>query len=721
MHQAGPLWLVLALLWPMWPMAWAQQPQRPALAAWSELLQLAGADPANLALCNFAANDICHRLQLADADPATLAPDPTSLANSATRAQQLPLFRSVMAQPLQATCRAGRLADAVYAAQHAPHTLVSLVGAVAGLHLERSVDTALAPWLARLRASADPLAAGLAWLAPLAAPGSAWPPTLPTLAQLPAALRFELGLLLAVIGQSHQFWERALAQAPPALTPALLRRQALDGVLPAPDEPDFRLALALLDRQSLQAGLLDLVAASGRLKDFVSRTDRLPAVDWTLNTPLGQIVVNTTGQNNQHRLSGPLLVLDVGGDDHYEFLPRSDGQRLSVLLDHLGNDDYRTQAAGADPSSATLGYGILWDTTGDDHYQGTQQAQASALFGAALLVDQDGDNRYLAASHAQAHALGGLALLLGSAGQSQFSAQTHAQGSAGPLGVALLLEPAGDDRYTLDNTPLLRPSPQLPDHNTSMGQGAGRGFRAAAPDGRASAGGIGMLVDFAGNDQYSAQVFAQGAGYQEGLGLLVDDGGHDQFAGAWYVMGAAAHHGAGILLKRGSGHDQYRASHSTAIGAAHDFSVGIFLDAAGDDRYALGDLGLGGAHDNSLALFLDSAGDDQYQVSAPACRAFGAAQLGDRGDGRENLPNVGLFIDAGGADRYPSECAGVRNNARWAQPRVWPQQPLRSQNGAGWDHGAATAPAAALCIESRRSGHRACRSFYAKTGCNPHE
>ena len=164
---------------------------------------------------------------------------------------------------------------------------------------------------------------------------------------------------------------------------------------------------------------------------------------------------------------------------------------------------------------------------GDDSYRGTQQAQASALFGAALLVDGGGNNQFVATSHSQAHAIGGLAVLLSSPGNDQFTAQTHAQGSAGPQAVAVLIDPAGNDRYTLNNTPLVLASAQLPDRNTSMGQGAGRGVRADLSGGRSLAGGIGILLDLAGDDHYVAQVFAQGAGYYEGLGLLVDDAGSD--------------------------------------------------------------------------------------------------------------------------------------------------------------------------------------------------
>ena len=626
------------------------------------------------------------------ANMSDIAPDPAQFTESPTRERQLPLYRAVMAQPLQAPYRAALLAQAYRQAISSPHELMALTGTVAGLSVSRGPVQALQPLEQALRAAADPLAAGLAWIKTAPSPSALpWQPVLPDEASLPQPLRLEVALMLAGMGQAHQFLQRALARLPASVTPALLMRQALDGNITLFEEPDFRQLLPLVEREALLAGMLDLIAATDRLRRFVTTAKPLPAVSWALDTPMGQIVIDTTGRDNQHRLHDPLLVLDVGGNDHYVFEAARPTHRVAVLLDHLGNDHYDALSAGADPSGAVLGYGILWDTAGDDTYQGSQLAQASALFGAALLVDGGGLNHFSASRHAQAHALGGFAVLLSGEGNDRFTAQTQAQASAGPDGVAVLIDPGGNDRYSLDNSPLIRPSPQLPTHNTSMGQGAGRGMRADAFDGRSTAGGIGLLLDLAGDDHYSAQVFAQGAGYQEGLGMLVDDDGNDRFEAAWYAMGSAAHKGAGLLLKRGRGNDVYHASHSMALGAAHDFSVGVFVDEGGDDSYHLGDLGLGAAHDNSVALFIDAAGNDRYTVAAPHCRALGTTAMSEWGTVRENLPNTGLFMDLGGDDRYPAHCAQAGNMAQWTALRplhlstLLPPLPLRSEGGAGID------------------------------------
>jgi hypothetical protein len=535
-----------------------------------------------------------------------------------------------------------------------------------------------------LREASDPLAASVAWMGSMTPSGTPWPPSLPDEARLPSPLRFELARVLHSIGRAHRSLQRSLALLPASVTAELLIRQAVRGQPPESGEPDYLRHVSSVGRESLMAGMLDLVASVQRLQAFVKSAPGLPRLSWTLDTPLGQVVVDTTGLDNVHRLRDPLLVLDVGGNDRYEFETRRAGRRISVLLDHGGDDRYVALAPAADPSAAVLGYGILWDTEGDDIHEGSQLAQGAALFGASLLVDGGGRNRFIAGGQAQGYAVGGIALLVSGPGDDRFTAQTDAQGSAGPEGVAVLLDIGGNDRYTLGNSPLARPSPQLPDRNTSMGQGAGRGIRDADGVGK-STGGIGILLDLSGDDHYVAQVFAQGAAYHEGAGLLIDDGGNDRFDAAWYAMGAAAHQGAGVMLKRGSGNDRYRASHSTSMGAAHDLSVGFFLDEGGNDRYRLGNLGLGAASDNGIAFFVDAAGNDTYEVAAGACHAFGATRIGQWGSARDMLPNVGLFMDLGGSDKYAPECPGARNDAGWVARKEWPDRVLRSEAGAGID------------------------------------
>jgi hypothetical protein len=623
-------------------------------------------------------------LQRAGAAGSRGAPDMTGLDNSPTRDQQLPFFRAVMAAPFDAPYRAGTLADSLRGAAASPRELVDWAGLLSGVRLQRSPDFGMGAIDARLRTGPDPLAAGLAWMASTPA-GAGWVPVLPDRAQLPDPLRHELARVLAVMSLSHRFLQRAFERFPPGVTPQLMRQQALEGLLTFFEKPDYRQLLPVVEQEALVAGMLDLAGAVDRLQRFVRNEPALPSVAWSLQTPFGWIVVDTTGSNNRHQLKDALLVLDVGGDDAYEFLAHSETHTISVLVDHLGNDRYATTAPGADTSSATLGYGILWDTQGDDRYEGTEQAQASALFGAALLFDGGGSNRFVASSRSQAHAIGGVAVLATGGGDDEFTAQTYSQGTGGPRGVAMLVDAGGNDRYTLGNVPLVRPSPQLPDRNVSMGQGAGYGMRGLFFDGRSTSGGIGLLLDLAGNDRYEAQVFAQGVGYHEGLGMLLDDDGNDRFDTAWYGMGAGVHYAAGLLLKRGVGADEYRSTHEMVLGTGNDLSVGMFVDEGGDDAYSIGQLSLGVAHLNSTGIFVDAAGNDRYSVASPTCRALGGAYMPAWGNARETVPSTGLFMDLGGLDSYPAQCTRAANDSLWTGPRAWPQLDLRSESAAGAD------------------------------------
>lgn len=104
-------------------------------------------------------------LQRAGAPTSRGAPDLTGLDASPTRDQQLPLFRAVMAAPLDAPYRAGVLGDSFRGQVGSPHELIGLAGALSGARLRRPVDFGMASIEARMRTAPDPLAAGFAWMA----------------------------------------------------------------------------------------------------------------------------------------------------------------------------------------------------------------------------------------------------------------------------------------------------------------------------------------------------------------------------------------------------------------------------------------------------------------------------------------------------------------------------------------------------------------------------
>jgi hypothetical protein len=582
----------------------------------------------------------------------TLAPDLQDYAHSATRERRPKLLRAWLKVPSQIPRQALDIEQKFRAAAGSPSSVLARTVELGGMLAGSGPGTGSAQAVEqRLRCASDPLATGMAMLqretrhaSTVSADASdvreSW------------GLRLQIGQVLAAIGHAEKLRGAALRDIAQHITPSALAHRAT-ALEPLPitgdtsDAADYRPLLPLLDRARLHAGMQQLVAAVQTLDRFLAaNVGRLPTVAWRWDTPMGEVVIDTTGRSSVHRLQSPLLVVDVGGDDLHIFEERAAENRISILIDRGGNDRYVATAAASDPSAAIMGYGILWDTSGDDRYEGGVLAQGAALFGEALHFDGGGSDKYTATSFSQAFALGGMAVLMSSDGDDQFSALTHAQGSAGPEGVAVLMDTAGNDRYLLGNEPLVLDSSQLPDRNVSMGQGAGRGERAMSGDGRSLTGGVGMLLDLAGDDHYTAQVFAQGVGYYEGVGLLIDGGGNDRFSAAWYAMGAAAHQAVGVLVNRGQGADTYRASHSTSLGAAHDFSVAVFVEEGGDDAYALGNLGLGAAHDNSVAIFLDLGGVDRYVVDNPRCQAFGISLLTDLADWRRKAPGRGLFLES---------------------------------------------------------------------------
>lgn len=567
------------------------------------------------------------------------SPDPLQLRPGQRSDRPLPIYRALMERPVQATARLDALADDALRLGQSVHDHILRLSRLAGAEVRRPAR----------RAGPDDAAGvtlehALERLA-LVRDGRAWALSIPDDARLPAPLRAGLASALLAFGEVERFRQVALAEVPSDLKASRLMGQVIDGELSAFASPDFRAAIGMLEMNALFAGMQDLVSAVERLVATLASAD-LPPLAWQLETPMGVVMIDTTGQDNLHVLDDVLLVVDTGGDDQYVFREAKPAPGISVLVDLEGDDAYRALTAAVDPSAAVLGYGVIWDLAGDDRYTGERLTQAAALFGVALLVDEAGDDRYDAEGFAQAFALGGGALLLDRAGDDGYRATTHAQASAGPQAAALLIEGAGDDDYHLLDAPLTMPSPQNPARNVSMGQGAGWGWRADVLDGRSLAGGFGALLDAAGDDRYRAEVFAQGVGYWQGAGLLVDAAGHNHFDVAWYGLGAAAHTALGAAFVRGAGGDSYRVRDNAGLAAANDRSIALFRDADGNDRYQLEGMGLAAVLDHGLAIFEDTGGADHYTANSPECEAAGQHWTSAGRTSASWLPAAAVFLGA---------------------------------------------------------------------------
>jgi hypothetical protein len=214
--------------------------------------------------------------------------------------------------------------------------------------------------------------------------------------------------------------------------------------------------------------------------------------------------------------------------------------------------------------------------------------------------------------------------------------------------VGLLLDVSGNDTYIANDTDIKFPSAQSTEHNGSLSQGFGFGRRGDYLDGHSWAGGVGMLVDGAGNDNYSCGIFGQGGSYWYGVGILADEGGDDSYLGQWYCQGSAAHFALGIL-QDSAGNDKYTGKMNMCGGAGHDFSLGWLEDRAGNDAYDMPNLSLGGGNANGVGVFWDCAGDDSYLTSGVT---LGQASVAGSGSVRDFIMCLGVFVDGGGRDTY---------------------------------------------------------------------
>jgi len=391
------------------------------------------------------------------------------------------------------------------------------------------------------------------------------------------------------------------------------------------------------------------------------------AFGFVWDTPMGRIALSGAG-DDVYEAQDYLLIIDSGGNDRYAAGggTRNASSPVSILVDLAGNDRYESKdqiAFGA----GVLGYGLLYDGGGNDAYACEAIGQGAGLAGVGVLVDAGGNDAFEAVVLSQGAAVLGIGVLETLDGNDAYHCWHKSQGFAGARGCGVLVDGAGNDTYDADDKDIRFPSPQTAAHNTSLAQGCGFGRRGhyQGGDGRSVAGGVGILVDSAGNDTYTGGVFAQGTSYWYSLGLLVDLAGNDSYHGAWYVQGSSAHYAVAALFDYG-GNDKYAATLASSNAFGHDASTGMIYDAAGDDSYQFGS-GLGWGHADGVGAFADLAGDDSYEggLLGHTLNAWRGAAV----------PSMGLFYDGGGADRLPSQDSQAKDKGSWIR-RPNPDRPL---------------------------------------------
>lgn len=374
-------------------------------------------------------------------------------------------------------------------------------------------------------------------------------------------------------------------------------------------------------------------------------------------TAAGPLIIGGSGDNRY--IAGSAVIIDLAGNDLY--LNEFDlNMPVSVQIDYSGDDQYSATGRFSQ-GAALLGNSLLIDLSGNDHYSAPQFAQGAAILGTGVLIDFSGDDSYRGGEYHQGTAFWGMGLLFDLSGNDQYSASLYAQGVGGVKGVGLLYDQSGQDTYYA--------SGKYPSSYGTKGifkgasQGLGIGFREQA------SGGIGILLDSAGEDNFVAGNFSQGGGYFFGLGILRNSGNDsDHYQATHYGQGFSAHSAIGLLLDTG-GDDYYQGLHAAVQGVAWDLGIAALIDFSGNDYYDSRDAGFSkaaSAH-NGFSILLDLAGKDHY--------------LGNQSILARNSPNgyhggssFSLFIDSGGEeDLYP---AGYFNN----------QMIKKKEAGLVWDY-----------------------------------
>jgi len=281
------------------------------------------------------------------------------------------------------------------------------------------------------------------------------------------------------------------------------------------------------------------------------------------------------------------VLVDDGGDDRYEAEAMSQGAGsfgIGVLLDLAGNDERRAYQASQGFAFARAA-GLLYDTSGDDRYlmdvgdpmhggdplyPAAQRANTSNATlgqgfafgrrddrsggymsgGVGLLVDADGNDLYEGSIFAQGGGFWfGTGILADERGNDSYDGLWYAMGAGAHFAMGLLLEGGGDDVY----------GARLPPINVTIA--GGHDFSTAA------------VIDEGGDDRYNGSRITLGSGNVNGIGLFVDNAGDDVYtAKSLYGIGAAG------LLEQGSsepGAPRRRVA-----------TTGLFIDASGTDTYA---------------------------------------------------------------------------------------------------------------------------------------
>jgi len=469
---------------------------------------------------------------------------------------------------------------------------------------------------------------------------------------------------------------------------------------------------ASIDLPSLHYAALKVSAAAEKAeRALLPLVEQVPsglAIDFA--TPFGRVVLMSDAKSmkGRPRLSlspqgsalpgyieidaeNTLLIVDFGGNTIYQGTPGANaslGNPISVVID-LGGDDYYGYGRTNYPPNAgvgLLGVGLVLDSRGDDHYNGTVYSQGAGLLGVGVLLDRKGNDHYRAELSAQGTGYFGIGLCLDAEGDDEYYLYGDGQGMGGVGGgVGVCASFDGDDKYTAE------PFAEVVDRgdyhsehtiNGNNAQGAGFGRRGDGSDGHSWAGGLGVIIDIHGDDHYHSGNWSLGVGYWFATGIAIDRSGDDIYESCYFTQGSGAHFCNGILIDEG-GNDRHELFETAgaALGFGWDYTNALLINKGGNDVYRAKMISMGLAQIRSIGLLIDIDGDDQYYLGRGTPGLGEATYRVDYDHPSRLTPyysyakSFGAFIDIGGEDAYyefddssQTVHSTATNNSLWLQP-----------------------------------------------------
>lgn len=398
----------------------------------------------------------------------------------------------------------------------------------------------------------------------------------------------------------------------------------------------------------------------------------------------------------EYDATNTLLIVDFGRKMIYQGTPGAAAtlaNPVSVVID-LGGDDYYGYRRNHYPPAVGVGLcgiGLVIDSEGDDHYEGSTYAQGAGLFGVGVLLDREGNDEYRAELSCQGAGYFGIGLCLDGTGNDTYYLYGDGQGMGGVGGgVGVCASFSGDDEYTAE--PFAENYNRGDYHsenkiNGNNAQGAGFGRRGDGSDGHAWAGGLGAIIDIHGNDHYYSGNWTLGVGYWFATGISLDKSGDDHYESCYFTQGSGAHFCNGILIDEGGNdrHELYETA-GAGLGFGWDFANALLINRGGNDVYRAKMISMGLAQIRSTALLIDIGGSDSYYLGQ-GTPGLGEATFREGYDKPGKLTtyysyanSFGGFIDIGGRDRYFAFKDGTETaHPEAASDTLW-LQPARSDS-----------------------------------------